>query len=220
MNIKLTPPPFSWSYSKLSLYESCPRKYKFRYIDNIPSPKHPAAERGTNIHQGVEDYLHHKTEAMPPEVVDFEHIIAEVRTFKPQIEHKISFDMNWELTPWSGAWGKSVVDSLYLAKQAVELQEWKSGKIYNDHQDQRKLYAALGLLLHPTADKATIRTYYFDQKKLIKLELVRDDTQEIFDEFSQRVYFMTTDDEMAPRPGWYCQFCPYSRYKGGKCKLG
>ena len=215
-----TAKPFTWSYSKLSLYESCPAKYKYRYLEGLKTPKAAAASRGTEIHEGVENYLHRRVETVPAPAAAFFSIIAEVREHKPKIEHKIGFDKNWQPAPWDDAWGRSVIDAGYCAKSEVHIQEWKSGKIYDDHADQRRLYSTLGSLVWPAAKSFTIRTYYFDQGVIKKLTITADDMEAIKDDFSRRVYFMEIDDECAPRPSWSCNFCDYSRLKGGVCKRG
>ncbi len=46
----------SWSYSKLSLYERCPQRKKYKYDDKIPVEvtQHPAAIRGSQMHEELE----------------------------------------------------------------------------------------------------------------------------------------------------------------------
>lgn len=46
-----------WSYSKLSLYKKCPAAFKFRYIDKKYSTPGPAAQRGTEIHSKIENFI-------------------------------------------------------------------------------------------------------------------------------------------------------------------
>jgi putative RecB family exonuclease len=46
------------SYSAISTYRSCPLKYKFRYIDGLPSETIPASlVFGTAIHAAIEEYF-------------------------------------------------------------------------------------------------------------------------------------------------------------------
>ena len=213
--------PFpTWSYSKLSLYEQCPAKYKFRYVDKLSTPKGAAASRGTMIHEGVEAFLLGKAETIPREAADFWDIIKEVKKHKPKIEHKIGFCQNWKAVAWEDAWGRSVIDAGYKVGKEAIVPEWKSGKIYEDHADQRRLYATLAYLVWPDIKKSTAKTYYFDQKTIKSCEVLPEHVEEITTGFSQRVYFMHTDDEYAPRPTWSCAYCDYSRLKGGPCKKG
>ena len=213
-------PLFTWSYSKLSLYESCPAKYKFRYLEGKRTEKHPAAQRGTDIHTGIEDFLHRKSEEIPAPALSFTAMITEVREHRPKIEHKIGFDQNWKPAPWEDAWGRSVLDGCYHKENTNHVQEWKSGKVYDDHTDQRKLYAVLSFLVWPNAEQAIAKTYYFDQGFTKKVTIEPGHVEDIVDDFSRRVYFMETDDVCAPRPSWSCNYCDYSRLKGGPCRKG
>ena len=46
-----------WSHSRLSTYESCPKKAFYRYVKKHPEESHPAAERGIKIHNLAEQYI-------------------------------------------------------------------------------------------------------------------------------------------------------------------
>ena len=43
-----------WSHSRLSTYESCPKKAYYRYVEKLTEEQHPAAERGVRIHDLAE----------------------------------------------------------------------------------------------------------------------------------------------------------------------
>ena len=45
-----------YSHSRLSVYETCPRQYRFRYVDRIKLPRVRTAEmfRGTHVHAALE----------------------------------------------------------------------------------------------------------------------------------------------------------------------
>ena len=45
------------SYSSISLYQRCPRKWKFRYIEKVPTKASEALAFGGAIHNTIEDYL-------------------------------------------------------------------------------------------------------------------------------------------------------------------
>src|SRR5207237_8630972 len=45
-----------YSHSRLSVYETCPRQYRFRYVDRVKLPRVRTAEmfRGTQVHAALE----------------------------------------------------------------------------------------------------------------------------------------------------------------------
>lgn len=54
-----TTQPLVLSYSKISLYDQCPLKYKFQYIDGRPTPPHYTLDFGSIMHNVLHD-LHQK----------------------------------------------------------------------------------------------------------------------------------------------------------------
>jgi hypothetical protein len=54
-------PPKIYSISQLDCYISCPAKYKYRYIERIPSPTSASLEFGNSVHRGLEHNFHQKT---------------------------------------------------------------------------------------------------------------------------------------------------------------
>lgn len=53
--IKINGKTFPVSFSQNRLYNDCPRKYKFRYVDGIPEPDNPNLQLGTAIHNLLEN---------------------------------------------------------------------------------------------------------------------------------------------------------------------
>lgn len=215
--------PFSWSYSKLSCYEKCPAQYRYRYVDGLKTEKAAAASRGTEIHASIENYMLGKAgvEGLHESVTQYSGMFAGIKAKKPHIEEKLAISASWGIVPWAEGWGRLVVDSYYVEKREIIVQEWKSGKVYDDHEDQRRLYGAVLYQLYPDAKRAEVKTIYTDQGKALKLELLPEDVPEIIQDFDRRVDFLVSDNELAPRPGWYCsRFCSFSRMKGGPCKVG
>lgn len=76
---------FNWSFSKLTLYESCPLQFKFRYIDKIPEPERPAdnpLERGNRIHNNLEMFVKNEPGG---DLADNE--AKRIEPFKPALNH-------------------------------------------------------------------------------------------------------------------------------------
>jgi len=44
------------SYSQINTFETCPRQYRFRYIQRIPTPPSAAATFGSSMHQALRDF--------------------------------------------------------------------------------------------------------------------------------------------------------------------
>lgn len=213
---------FSWSYSKLSLYEKCPAQYRYRYVQKLPTPKSEAASRGTEIHESIENFLRgrHLSDKLHESVQKYADLFLGIAARDPVIEEKLALNEAWEIVPWEEGWLRLAIDSYYLEKKEAPVQEWKSGKQYDDHVEQRKLYATVLMRKYPEIKRVPVKTIYTDLGKAVKEVYTRDHVDDIMEEFDRRVSFMRYDDEMAPRPGWYCRFCPFTRMKDGPCKVG
>ncbi len=60
------PAPLAFSFSKLSMYEECPLKYKFRYVDKLPEKPKPYFAFGNSVHAALEFFHDPSHEAAPP----------------------------------------------------------------------------------------------------------------------------------------------------------
>ena len=214
---------FPASYSKLSTYETCPDKAKYRYILNIQEEKGPAAQRGTDLHASAENYLLGNKTSVRKELTSIIPALRETKKNKPVIEHKIALTRGLEkVVDWKSdkAWFRLVLDAAYAVEQTLHIQEWKSGKMYDDHVDQRQLYAIGGLAQWPLVEGAVVTTHYIDLKNTVDVRVDRQRATLLTWHFNERLEAMERDQRFGPRPGIYCRWCPYSRYKGGPCRVG
>jgi len=214
---------FPASYSKLSTFEKCALQAKFRYIDKLPTPKSVKAQRGTDIHQTIEDYLLGKAETFHESLWRMNDVLRMVRSKSPLVEGKMAFSRGFEtMVDWKSgdAWFRMVLDAAYPEGAAVIIPEWKSGKMYDDHTEQRKLYAIGGLAQWPDKESAMVTTYYTDLGRKVTAQVDRGQRILLVGQFTERVERMENEKHFAPRPGNYCRWCGYSRYQGGPCRVG
>jgi CRISPR/Cas system-associated exonuclease Cas4 (RecB family) len=213
-------PLLPWSYSRLSKYEKCPAQANYAYTLNRPYVQGAAAQRGSAAHKTMEDFLAGKTHDLHDAILPHKHILHDLRKKKPFVELEIAVDENWKLASWTKCWGRGGVDAGYVEKTTVEMCEWKTGKMYDDHADQRRLYLLLAAAKFLKAQLFRITSYYFDLGQVKELKATREQLDPIREDFNARIAIMSNDDIFAPRPGWYCAYCDYSRQKGGPCRHG
>jgi CRISPR/Cas system-associated exonuclease Cas4 (RecB family) len=209
-----------WSYTKLSGYERCPAAVKYRYIDKLRTPQSSQASRGSDAHKSIEDYLTGAGRKLHDAVEPFSHVVSELKEKRCDVEFKIGITKGWKSTSFKEGYGRSVLDSAYVDGDTIHIQEWKTGKMYDDHTDQRHLYLAFASVNWPVMKKLKITSYYFDLGKKKTLELEKKDIADVIQDYNARVTIMVNDDVLAPRPGYYCAWCNYSKVKGGPCRLG
>ena len=208
------------SYSRLSKYERCPAQANYAYTLKRPYVQGSAAARGSAAHTTMEDYLTKKTGNLHDAVAAYQHIFDELREHDPAVEVEFAVTKSWDIAPWDKCWLRGGVDAMYIRGLTAELYEWKTGKMYDDHDEQRRLYFLLVAAHYPGIQEFRIRSYYFDLGRMKTLEATRDQLDPIREDFNARITIMSNDDIFAPRPGYYCGWCDYSRQKGGPCRHG
>ncbi len=60
------PAALTFSFSKLSLYEECPLKYKFKYVDKLPEKPKPYFAFGNSVHAALEFFHDPSHKEAPP----------------------------------------------------------------------------------------------------------------------------------------------------------
>ena len=66
--------PMQWSFTRLSMWENCPRQMKLRYIDKhepIRGTEESAADRGTKIHKQAEEFIQSDLKTVPKPLAKF-----------------------------------------------------------------------------------------------------------------------------------------------------
>ena len=210
-----------WSLSQYNLYKKCPTAFKFRVVERRADPVGPAAARGTDIHAQLEGYL--ATGNWSGNIREFTRKKAEQmrgETYAPEM--KIALNSEWKPVEWKDptAWVRGVIDAFFCSTEEIKMGEWKTGKVYDDHVNQRRLYLALALSMFPGVQKATIETIYADQDHAQSSELDRSGLEAEQKYWREAVVPMLTDTFFSPRPGGHCRWCAFSKDKGGPCIAG
>ena len=60
------PPPLRLSFSRVDTYQSCPLKFRFAYVDELPSAPGPHLSWGSSIHAALEAWWDQKLPEPPP----------------------------------------------------------------------------------------------------------------------------------------------------------
>lgn len=236
-------PTFRWSFSQWETYQACPAKWKFRYRMRLPGlPPGPAAARGTQAHKRVDNYimgvdssLHNlliwntvSEEGYFPAAIDKRYLPV-INAYRDHengdkgAEKKLGLDVNWKphppTSPCASAIG--VLDAYRFTNDKIlHVAEWKTGQPKDTHADQRSLYALFGLT-HWLPDEVYVTTYYLEHTAdPVRLKATPDALPRLIDKWQGRIDQMRNDEMCAPRPGFYCKWCDYSKTRGGPCQFG
>jgi hypothetical protein len=212
------------SYSGYTTHKQCGLKFKYRYVDRLPvkeQPRSPAADRGTAVHNAVEAYFKEGS-PLPPEVKKYAHRLWLVKEqTRCEAEKEWAFKSNWSPCAFDAedGWLRGKVDLWSETDDALIIYEFKTGRMYPDHDEQRALYGLTGLLTTPKR-KVTVIGLYFD---------LGEEVQSFYDLDSLAAYkwlwtkrINDTADPLShiPHPGRHCKWCPYAKGEGGPCAFG
>ena len=222
------------SHSRMKTHEGCPRKAKYKFIDKMKEPGNEAMDRGLEVHKDYENWLIKFTGKecegngyLPNYAVSkqLEEDIKAVwhpepdKRYDVQAEQQIAFTRNWELTSWFGqdAWMRVVLD--YGAqspdKAHMILGDYKTGKVYDDHDQQADLYALAGFKMG--AERVDVKFYYCDQNLVQPYSYTIEELPGLVESVEARANIVTTDRNFPTNPSWKCRYCHFRRDNGGPC---
>ena len=215
----------SWSLSSLGTYEQCPAKYKYRYIDGIDTKvSSPAMDRGIQLHGAIEAFLTGKATELPNEINFYTQYLTQLREKDIYPEWKIALTREWSPTTWDSddRWYKGILDLKALnggEKTEATVIDWKTGKIYDEHDDQKSIYSLAVFAEEPTVLRVRAIHVYLDLGKNREKVYNREQMHELRTSWDSRVLKLEKEEQWIPNPSFKCRYCPYSRAKGGPCRF-
>ncbi len=220
--------PFQYalSWSRLSDYLQCPRKFKYKYIDKVSNftvqDESVHLVRGTNVHKALENYAIKKIAGTADIAASS---LPEVETTKPLIdsfisnfpsvvpEQQISVGIDWKQVDWFSrqSYYRAIYDIVAISPHTVVIGDYKTGK-FKDYSPngpgQLELSATIGLNLWPEVDTIDTMYIYVDHKKTIK----RSFTQ-VEDKARLTEHFVTLHKKVNDEVNWdptqneFCKWC-------------
>lgn len=232
-----------WSFSQWENYNGCPARWKYKSVLKLPSaPPGPAAARGLLIHSTIEDYIAQRTDVAHKDIKPNYYPIFDQYRNHPNgerhNEYRMSLADDWSIaTPTTSerTWCVVILDAVRVGDEhkgphserttplIAHVGEWKSGKPKDTHADQRKLYALAAAIRWQMVDEVHVTTHYVEgTEKSQRLKVANTDSArgKLKELWERRVHMMRNDAICAPKPGMQCNWCDYSKRKGGPCVFG
>lgn len=218
-----------WSFSLWKTYNTCPRKVKLNKLDGIREPGSPQMDRGNAIHKLAEDFIRLKQKKLPQELVLYKKEFAKLSRLgdEVKVEEEWAFTKQWKVTQWKAcdAWVRLKMDAYYVTatngKMVMTIIDYKTGKVYEDNKKQLSFYALAGFLRNPLVDKVNVELWYLDQgpQHTHRDSYLREEVEDMKAAWESATAQLLYDTVFAPRPGYYCKFCYYSKSKSGHCEF-
>lgn len=161
------------SYSRLSTFESCPRKFEYLYVlKSIKDEGSTATEYGTRVHSALEEYAKVvtggaasvSTEAAPLDAMESRggeagkwFPLVDLICQKPgtkYFEHQMAITRDKTPCGWfdKDVWLRSIADVLVVAGKRAYCFDWKTGK-KKENPTQMQLFAAMVFLQFPEVEE-------------------------------------------------------------------
>jgi len=219
------------SYSKLSVYETCPFKFKQKYIEKIKVDQdRTALDRGIDIHEKAEKYVSGELRKMPKELMNYKTEFQTIKKLKATKEMDLSYTQDYEpckWNDWGSVWVINKPDSLVIPKVKkgspilnIDVIDYKTGKVYDSHRDQSDMGAIACFIHYPDCEVIVSEFWYLDYPEIDPgyWEYDRDRHFEgLKHNFLKRHNKMSKDKKFRKVTGFWCRWCEYNAKKGGQC---
>lgn len=222
-NAGTAPPPqfTAWSYSRVTDYEACPAKAKYKHIDKLKEPESPVLVRGTEIHKEAEQYSTKLIATMPESLTRFSQEFAALRKVSGLLntECQIALTKDWKIADWFGpdAWCRVVIDCWYPSDGDGIVIDYKTGKVREEGVKQLSLYALAIFAGNEAIDTVVASLWYLDSGDIITETFKRSDAKKLQREWAKRSLPILRDKAFKPKPGNACRWCNFSKSKLGPC---
>lgn len=207
---------YTWSYSALSTFQQCPRKYyRIKVVKDVKEPMSDVIIYGQALHKAAEEYVRDGKEI--PEKFSF---------IKPYIDVLLTIDgerfceyrmgLTKELQPCEffakDVWLRSVADLLIVGEDTAYLIDYKTGKSQYADTKQLELMALCVFKHFPHVQYVKAGLLFVVSKEFIEAAYTLDKQQECwmnwFDELI-RLENCYESDTWNPNPNFSCKkFCP------------
>ncbi len=208
-------PGFSWSYSKLKNFETCPKRhYHYDVARDIKDAETEEIRFGNRMHDAYARYLQAIGQVpLPATFASAQPMLDKLRAApgKRYIEQKWAITSTFQHANWRGneAWYRAVVDFALHSPdgEVMTIVDWKSGKVKDD-PTQLQLLAATAFIHFPRVQRVKAALMFTVHGHAERSEFVRTDQKEIWTEILPRVKALRTANdakEYPPKPGFLCR---------------
>lgn len=204
-------PGFSWSYSALTNFETCPKRYyAYNVAKNVEEPEGEAIRQGKVIHAAFDARVSRGT-PLPLGMGMHEKMLGKLANAKGTVhtEQKLALSSDFSPTTFfsKGAWFRTVVDYTNVNGPQAVVVDYKTGKPKAD-MTQLQLIAATIFAHDAKVQKVKAALLFVTYDQMEKATFVREDTTEIWGEVLPRVRKLVDarqKQEYPPKPGFLCR---------------
>lgn len=222
---------FSWSYSKLKNYETCPRRYQAVDVDkSVPQERSEALDRGDELHEAMRRRVE-GGEPLPAHLVYMKHWAEKLtKLLHPyqiiQTELKLSTDRMGVPTAYfdKSTWVRTKIDYLRVlpnedtGRDFGHIVDYKTGKMPSSPKGwdgtQLTINAFMVFQNYQTIDKLRVDYLWTEYNDTTHEIFTRAETPAAYSALLPRVSLLENahvTGQFPPKPGGLCEnYCPVS----------
>jgi hypothetical protein len=168
-----------WSYSSLSLFNQCPKKYyHLRVAKDVVEPETEALTYGSKVHEAAEFYIRDGT-PIPPEFAYIQEILDVLKNIQGEklCEYEMGLTKNLEPCGFKDkdVWWRGIADLVIMDGDKAYLVDYKTGKS-SKYADTKQLeILSLALFKHfPNLKRIKAGLLFLVAKDIVKTSYERD----------------------------------------------
>lgn len=222
MTYQTTIKKFSWSYSPLKNFETCPKRHYHYDIakDIVGDHESEPIREGKSVHAAFDARLKSNV-ALPLGLGHYEPMLARIQAAPGHTysERKLAISSSYQPVAWFSpeAWFRGVLDCTKINGPAAIIFDWKTGKPARD-MTQLQLHAALVMHSAPAIMEVRTGLAFVSHDRVESATFTRSDLPSIWNEILPRVRRLQRARELQeypPKPGGLCRrwcqvlSCPY-----------
>ena len=184
-------------------------------------PESPSANRGSDLHDKADRYLKGELHMYPPE---FQRVSTHLMSLKAKhalSEQELAVKEDWSPCDYEDkdTYFRAIIDVLCIneAEKYVDVEDHKSGQVYDSHKVQLSDYVAIVAAHYPDYEYRT-RLIYIDQGLVTPPKVIEPrQVKPIRIMLAGRIQLAEEDTIWPVKPGTHCKWCDYSVRYGGPC---
>lgn len=217
-------PNFAWSYSSLSAFETCPRRYYLTKVaKEVSEPQTDATLYGNRVHKALEKYVGDGA-PLPDTMKNLTAVGDRVKAMPGTklVEMKVALTRNLTPTEYfaKDVWYRGVFDVAVKGPKSVIVLDYKTGKRKFDG-DQMRLFAATAFATFKYPETVHTGYLWLKENKLDRETYTKADVPPIWEEFSLRsrkIEIALETGKFPASPSGLCrEWCPVGKSRCEHC---
>lgn len=209
-NTRTMPKKFSWSYSKIKNWRTCPKRY---YLIDVTKkykePEGPALKWGNDVHKAFQRRVGGGI-PFPEDMAEFEEAAARLAAFDGTIMVEQQLAIREDLSPceWfaKDAWFRSIADYLGIKGPVALAIDYKTGKIIED-SEQLALMAECIFAHYPDVQAVRAEFWWLKDDAATKEVFYRKDRKKTWAKMLPEVNQLRAAHDATDFPANPCGLC-------------